>query len=190
MQKIIGVTDLQRRFRAVFDEVAKDHDTYVLTRSSRPEAVLIPYDEYVRYQQTQESDVLRRVDEMIVSLAERNAGYRTGNVATDVAEVLADVRLASMGMSQSKIEAFCRQHHIRKLSLFGSVTHADFNAESDIDVLVEFDPAHIPGFEFFSIQTELSRLLGREVNLKTPGFLSDHFRDEVLEQATVCYVAE
>ena len=82
MQKIIGVTDLQRRFRAVFDEVAKDHDTYVLTRSSRPEAVLIPYDEYVRYQQTQESDVLRRVDEMIVSLAERNAGYTTREVAS------------------------------------------------------------------------------------------------------------
>jgi len=190
MQKIIGVTDLQRRFRAVFDEVVKDHDTYVLTRSSRPEAVLIPYDEYVRYQQIQESDVLRRVDEMIVRLAERNAAYTTAEVTADVAELLADVRLTSMGMDKTKLEAFCRRHHIRKLSLFGSVTRDDFNAESDIDVLVEFDPAFTPGFEFFSMQSELSRLLGREVDLKTPGFLSDYFRDDVLEQATVCYVAE
>jgi prevent-host-death family protein len=95
MQKIIGVTDLQRRFRAVFDEVVKDRDYYVLTRSSRPEAVLIPYDDYVRFQQLQEGDVLRRVDEMIVRLAERNAGYDEEEVAADVAEALADVRAAS-----------------------------------------------------------------------------------------------
>ena len=95
MQKIIGVTDLQRRFRAVFDEVVKDRDCYVLTRSSRPEAVLIPYDDYVRFQQLQEGDVLRRVDEMIVRLAERNADYDEEEVAADVAEALADVRAAS-----------------------------------------------------------------------------------------------
>ncbi len=190
MQKIIGVSDMQRRFSAILDEVIEDRDCYVLTRSSRPEAALIPYDEYVRLQQLQKSDVFRRADEMIVRLAERNVGYEVEEVMADVAEAIAEVRLASMGVDRSVIEEFCRRHHIRKLSLFGSVTRSDFTAESDIDVLVEFDPAHVPGFEFFSMRSELSHLLGRQVDLNTAGFLSDHFRDDVLDQATVYYVAE
>ena len=95
MQKIIGVTDLQRRFRFVFDEVAKARVPYVLTRGSRPEAALIPYDEYVRYQQLQENDVLRRVDEMMARLAEQNAKYDVEEVAGDVAKALDEVRSAS-----------------------------------------------------------------------------------------------
>ncbi len=85
------------------------------------------------------------------------------------------------------IKAFCERHHIRKLSLFGSVLRDDFSSESDVDVLVEFDPAHIPGWEFVTMQEEISALFGRKVDLSTPGFLSDYFRDDVMRKARVIY---
>ena len=83
------------------------------------------------------------------------------------------------------IQDFCRHHHIRKLALFGSVLRDDFDMESDIDILVEFEEGHIPGFDFFQIQEELSDLLGRPVDLNTPGFLSPYFRDEVSQNALI-----
>lgn len=92
MQKIIGTTDLQRNFRAVFDEVAIDHVPYVLTRGSRPEAVLVPYAEYLRFQQLQERDVLGRIDALLVRLAEQNADYDADEVAADVAAAIEEVR--------------------------------------------------------------------------------------------------
>lgn len=84
-----------------------------------------------------------------------------------------------------QIAEFCRRHHIKKLALFGSVLRDDFRPNSDIDVLVEFEPGHVPGLAFFTMQEELSRLLGRRVDLNTPGFLSRYFRDQVLGQADV-----
>lgn len=89
---------------------------------------------------------------------------------------------------RQQIIEFCRRHHIRKLALFGSVLRDDFRPDSDVDVLVEFEPGHIPGFAFFSMQEELSQLLGRRVDLNTPRFLSRYFRDRVLRQAVVQYV--
>jgi predicted nucleotidyltransferase len=86
-----------------------------------------------------------------------------------------------------KIDDFCQRHHICKLAVFGSVLHNDFSPTSDIDVLVEFDPAHVPGLAFFAMQDELSTLLGRPVDLNTVNFLSLHFRDDVLAQAEVLY---
>ena len=71
MQKIIGVTELQRRFRSVFDEVAEEHVPYVLTRGSRPEAALIPYEEFLRFQALQEQDVLARFDGLVARMAEQ-----------------------------------------------------------------------------------------------------------------------
>jgi len=62
MQKVIGVTELQRRFRSVFDEVVKERIPYVLTRGSRPEAALVPYEEFLRFQALEEQDVLARFD--------------------------------------------------------------------------------------------------------------------------------
>jgi predicted nucleotidyltransferase len=88
-----------------------------------------------------------------------------------------------------KIAAFCRRHHIRKLSLFGSVLRDDFRPDSDIDVLVEFEPGHTPGLGFFAMQDELSAVVGRKVDLNTPGFLSTNFRDLVLQEAEVQYDA-
>ena len=84
---------------------------------------------------------------------------------------------------------FCRRHHIRRLALFGSVLRDDFGPESDVDVLVEFEPGHVPGLAFFAMQDELSAMLGRKVDLNTPGFLSRYFRDEVLAEAETQYGA-
>lgn len=88
-----------------------------------------------------------------------------------------------------QIAAFCRRNHIRRLALFGSVLRPDFRADSDVDILVEFEPGHTPGLAFFRMQQELSELLGREVDLNTPACLSRYFRDEVLGEAEVLYVA-
>ncbi len=86
-------------------------------------------------------------------------------------------------IDREAIAAFCRRNHIRKLSIFGSAIREDFSAESDVDVLVEFDPEHIPGLEFFGMQDELAGMLGRRVDLNTPGFLSPYIRDRVMHEA-------
>jgi hypothetical protein len=90
---------------------------------------------------------------------------------------------------QGKIAAFCRKHRIRRLALFGSILRDDFTPDSDIDVLVEFEPGARTGFAFFGMQDELSQILGRKVDLNTLGFLSRYFRDEVLREARELYVA-
>jgi len=89
---------------------------------------------------------------------------------------------------REKIADFCKRNHIRRLSIFGSAVRKDYAKESDIDVLVEFDKKHIPGLAFFDMQDELARILGRKVDLNTPGFLSPYFRDEVIKTAKVQYV--
>ena len=96
---------------------------------------------------------------------------------------------ARIDIPQAEIEAFCRKHHIRRLALFGSVLRDDFTDESDVDVLVEFEPEHVPGWEFFTMQDELSEILGRHVDLNTPDDLSKYFRDEVLDEAESFYDA-
>jgi predicted nucleotidyltransferase len=85
---------------------------------------------------------------------------------------------------------FCRRHHIRRLALFGSVLRDDFRPESDVDVLVEFEPGtHIGLIGLAGVEIELGELLGRKVDLNTPGCLSDYFRDKVLSEAEVQYDA-
>ena len=86
-----------------------------------------------------------------------------------------------------RLDGFCRRHGIRKLSLFGSVLREDFGPDSDLDVLVEFEPGTRVGLRFFSMERELAELLGRKVDLNTPGFLSPYFRDDVLAEAKVLY---
>jgi prevent-host-death family protein len=92
MNKIIGVTELQRSFRAIFDEVARRRTPYVLTRGSRPEAVLIPYDEYLRFQQFQEKDILGRFDRLIERMAEHNDAFSDEEVEADVRKARAKGR--------------------------------------------------------------------------------------------------
>lgn len=89
---------------------------------------------------------------------------------------------------KERIVEFCHKHHIRKLALFGSVLRDDFGPNSDVDVLVEFKPDKIPGLAFFAMQDELSELLGRAVDLNTPGWLGKYIRDDVLTEAETMYV--
>src|SRR3990172_2584275 len=98
----------------------------------------------------------------------------------------------SIDIPREPIADFCRRHHIRKLSLFGSVLRPDFRPDSDVDVLVEFEPGHTPGFfRLFDLEQELGRLLGgRKVDLRTAEDLSRYFRDDVLRRAEVQYAKE
>lgn len=91
MHRIIGVTELQRRFRAIFDQVAKGNIPYVLTRGSRPEAALISYEEYRRFQALQEQQVLARFDHLVARMAEQNEAISEEEVAADVAAARAEL---------------------------------------------------------------------------------------------------
>ena len=93
-------------------------------------------------------------------------------------------------ISPPAIEELCRRHGIKRLSLFGSVLTPEFGPDSDIDVLVEFQPGHRIGlFGMSGIQRELSALTGRNVDLRTPNDLSKYFREDVLRRAVVQYAA-
>jgi len=93
MQKIIGVTEFQRSFRAIFDQVAHDHIPYVLTRGSHPEAALIPYEDFVRFTELQEKEVLARFDSLLARMAAQNAHHSEEEVA-------ADIEMAQAGQSK------------------------------------------------------------------------------------------
>ena len=95
--------------------------------------------------------------------------------------------MTQISTDREKIASFCRRHHIEQLALFGSVIGQDFRADSDVDVLVEFEPGHTPGLAFFEMERELSEILGRKVDLNTPGFLSPYFREDVMAEAEVQY---
>ena len=92
-------------------------------------------------------------------------------------------------LSDAKIRAFCQKHHIRRLSLFGSVLRDDFGPSSDVDLLVEFEPEQVPGLlRLAAMERELSTMIGgRRVDMRTPRDLSRYFRDDVIAQAVVQY---
>ena len=94
-----------------------------------------------------------------------------------------------MSISQGALRAFCREHGIRRLSLFGSVLRDDFGPDSDIDVLVEFEPDRIPGLlGIAALESQMSELFGgQKVDLRTPEDLSRYFRQDVLNTAEVQY---
>lgn len=93
-------------------------------------------------------------------------------------------------LPKNKIAEFCKKHHIRKLSLFGSALRDDFTPESDLDILVEFEPGtRIGMIRLAGLEIELGEILGRKVDLNTPGFLSKYYRDKVLAEAAVHYDA-
>ena len=92
---------------------------------------------------------------------------------------------------KAKIAEFCRRHQIRRLALYGSVLRDDFGPQSDIDVLVEFEPGKTPSFfRLFEMQDELSVIFGgRKVDIRTEADLSRYFRKEVVANAWVQYAA-
>ncbi len=95
---------------------------------------------------------------------------------------------AAIDIPYDEVVAFCQQNHIVKLALFGSVLRDDFGPKSDVDVLVEFHPDHIPGLAFFSMQDRLGEIFKREVDLLTFNSVSKYIRKKVFREAQDVYV--
>jgi prevent-host-death family protein len=92
MNRIIGVTELQRKFRTVFNEIVQRHTPYILTRGSRPEAVIIPYEQYLKFVQADEAGVLARIDRALSRLADLNAQYADEEIEADLTQASKTVR--------------------------------------------------------------------------------------------------
>ncbi len=100
------------------------------------------------------------------------------------------MQLNGVNFPESAIVAFCARHGVRRLSLFGSILRADFTPESDVDMLVEFEPGKTPGMiGFGAMILELEQLVGRKVDLRTPNDLSPYFRPTVLSEARTLHAA-
>ncbi|MEJ5250785.1 MAG: nucleotidyltransferase family protein [Chthonomonadetes bacterium] len=97
---------------------------------------------------------------------------------------------AQINIPKEEIAALCQRYRIRRLALFGSVLREDFRPDSDVDMLVEFEAGERVGLRLFEIEQELSKLIGRKVDLNTYGFLSKYFRDRVSAEAEDIYVAQ
>ena len=96
---------------------------------------------------------------------------------------------ARISIDSERLAEFCRRHRIRKLAFFGSVLRDDFHPDSDVDVLYEFEPGHEPGWEIQTVEDELTRLLGRRVDLVPLKYLNARIRDRVLADAEIQYAA-
>ena len=96
---------------------------------------------------------------------------------------------ARIDIPRDEIAEFCQRNRVRRMALFGSVIRDDFRPESDVDVLVEFEPGYAARFIFFHMRRELAAMLGREVDMHTAASLSPYFRQEVLDEAEEIYVA-
>ncbi|MBW1752293.1 MAG: nucleotidyltransferase family protein [Deltaproteobacteria bacterium] len=97
---------------------------------------------------------------------------------------------AQIRIPKDQIEEYCKRNQVRRLSLFGSVLREDFGPDSDVDVLVEFEPGTRIGLIRLSgLEIELGNIVGRKVDLNTPGFLSKYYRDQILTEADVQYDA-
>lgn len=96
----------------------------------------------------------------------------------------------NLQIDQASITEFCQRHHLRRLAFFGSVLRDDFTENSDVDVLVEYSPEHVPGFiALAGMEEELTAILGRKADIRSAGDLSHFFREEVIREALVQYVA-
>lgn len=96
---------------------------------------------------------------------------------------------AQISIDRDQIATFCRRRHIRRLAFFGSVLRDDFRPDSDVDVLMEFEPGHVVGFNIIEIEEELSQMLGgHKVDLVTEKYLNRRLRNRVLANAEIQYV--
>ena len=139
----------------------------IITREARGNQVF--------YQANPQSPIFSELESMV------------GKIAKPKAETTASRAERNIHVPKKKINESCCRHHIRKLAFFGSVLRDDFSPQSDVDVLVEFEPEHTPGLNFFNMQNELSRLLKRQVDLRTAPELSRRFRQQVLNEAELLY---
>ncbi len=100
------------------------------------------------------------------------------------------MQIHGVNMPAGEIATLCDRFAITRLSLFGSILRPDFQADSDVDVLVEFAPGRGPSLlGFAGIQIELSRVIGRAVHLHTPSMLPPSRRAEIASHARVQYAA-
>jgi uncharacterized protein len=98
------------------------------------------------------------------------------------------MRKIPLDIDKEKVRFFCKKYHIAYLALFGSILTSHFTASSDVDILVKFEKEHIPTlFDLVDIEVELTSIVGRQVDLKTPNDLSPYFRDQVLAGAATIY---
>ena len=96
-----------------------------------------------------------------------------------------------VNLTKEQIAEFCQKHHIKKFAFFGSILRDDFQPNSDIDILIDLDYSVPTGLmEIAGMEIELSKMIGRKVDLSTPEGLSDYFRDKVLTQTEVLYERE
>lgn len=94
----------------------------------------------------------------------------------------------AMNLPLDYIRAFCQRHRIRKLALYGSAQRGELRPESDIDLLVEFEPERTPGlYRLAEMEFELEEKLNREVEMRTPHDISRYYRDGIVQTATVLY---
>lgn len=97
--------------------------------------------------------------------------------------------LLALSFDRPALGDLCRRYGIRRLAVFGSALRGEQRRESDLDILVEFQPGSSIGLRFITLQAELSDLFGRRVDLVTAGFLSPHFRPRVIQEAVPLYEA-
>ena len=95
--------------------------------------------------------------------------------------------MLQLDLPRDAISHLCRRYRIRRLAVFGSALREDFGSDSDVDLLVEFDPDAKVGLNFFAIEDEFAEIIGRKVDLNTAGFLNKRFRDRVVAEAQVIY---
>lgn len=94
--------------------------------------------------------------------------------------------LQNIRLDRAQFTEFCQRHHIRKLSLFGSILRDDFGPDSDVDFLAEFFPDQTPGFVgLVRMENELTQIIGRKADLRTPQELSRYFRQDVIDESVV-----
>jgi len=185
--KFVNVRDLKNKTSEILRNSEKED--VVVTVNGKPRAVLTAIRE-----DDLEDYILAKSPRILRVLKEARGAYRAGREEVPKAIKKASGPPASRDIkkefqrNRKKIADFCRRNHIRRLSLFGSALRDDFGPESDIDILVEFDPGRVPGLGFFRMENELADLLGRKVDLHTLDFLSRYFRDQVSEEAEVQYV--
>lgn len=95
--------------------------------------------------------------------------------------------MPELSYDRNELQRLCREYHVLRLALFGSVLYGKDHEASDLDLLVEFDPQHGPGWDMFTLEERLSKLFGKTVDLNTPGFISHYFRDDVMRSAENLY---
>ena len=113
--------------------------------------------------------------------------YEQRNIRREISTQNLVLETLPISIDKSCLEKYCLRYHIRRLALFGSVLRDDFSQDSDVDVLVEFQADHIPGWEIVTLADELSSLFGRTVDLRTSMDISRYFRQEVEWEAIAIY---